>query len=68
MTATLTASTPAFAGDRTRWKEWDHAYVWHPFTQMREWLSEEPLNFHIERETIGTRDAGLRPELSLPKR
>ena len=22
---------------------WDHAYLWHPFTQMREWLSEEPL-------------------------
>ncbi|MBI2817045.1 MAG: adenosylmethionine--8-amino-7-oxononanoate transaminase [Acidobacteria bacterium] len=24
-------------------KQWDHAYVWHPFTQMQEWLSEEPL-------------------------
>jgi len=22
---------------------WDHAHVWHPFTQMREWLGEEPL-------------------------
>jgi adenosylmethionine---8-amino-7-oxononanoate aminotransferase len=22
---------------------WDHAYVWHPFTQMQEWLAEEPL-------------------------
>jgi adenosylmethionine-8-amino-7-oxononanoate aminotransferase len=22
---------------------WDHAYLWHPFTQMREWLAEEPL-------------------------
>ena len=23
--------------------EWDHAYLWHPFTQMRDWLDEEPL-------------------------
>jgi adenosylmethionine-8-amino-7-oxononanoate aminotransferase len=22
---------------------WDHAHLWHPFTQMREWLAEEPL-------------------------
>jgi adenosylmethionine-8-amino-7-oxononanoate aminotransferase len=22
---------------------WDHAHVWHPFTQMRNWLDEEPL-------------------------
>jgi adenosylmethionine-8-amino-7-oxononanoate aminotransferase len=22
---------------------WDQAYVWHPFTQMQEWLAEEPL-------------------------
>ncbi len=22
---------------------WDHAYLWHPFTQMRDWLGEEPL-------------------------
>jgi len=22
---------------------WDHAHVWHPFTQMRDWLGEEPL-------------------------
>src|ERR1700687_5179152 len=21
----------------------DHQYLWHPFTQMQEWLSEEPL-------------------------
>jgi adenosylmethionine-8-amino-7-oxononanoate aminotransferase len=25
------------------WKQWDHAYLWHPFTQMCEWLAEEPL-------------------------
>lgn len=29
--------------DRMHWKAWDHAYLWHPFTQMREWLAEEPL-------------------------
>ena len=22
---------------------WDHAHLWHPFTQMRDWLDEEPL-------------------------
>jgi adenosylmethionine-8-amino-7-oxononanoate aminotransferase len=22
---------------------WDQAYVWHPFTQMQEWLADEPL-------------------------
>lgn len=23
--------------------EWDHRYLWHPFTQMREWEQEDPL-------------------------
>ena len=23
--------------------EWDKEYVWHPFTQMKDWLDEEPL-------------------------
>src|SRR5918999_5822930 len=23
-------------------KQIDHSYLWHPFTQMQEWLSEEP--------------------------
>ena len=22
---------------------WDHQYLWHPFTQMRDWLAETPL-------------------------
>lgn len=22
---------------------WDHQYVWHPFTQMRDWLADEPI-------------------------
>ena len=22
---------------------WDHAYLWHPFTQMQDWLGEPPL-------------------------
>ncbi|MGH7966495.1 MAG: adenosylmethionine--8-amino-7-oxononanoate transaminase [Candidatus Binatia bacterium] len=22
---------------------WDHAYLWHPFTQMQDWLAEEPV-------------------------
>lgn len=25
-----------------RLKQWDHAYLWHPFTQMQEWMGEEP--------------------------
>src|SRR3990170_6476918 len=29
--------------NRADFKEWDHAYLWHPFTQMREWLAEDPL-------------------------
>ena len=24
-------------------KAWDHAYVWHPFTQMQDWLQEDPI-------------------------
>ncbi len=23
-------------------KQWDHAHLWHPFTQMQEWMGEEP--------------------------
>jgi adenosylmethionine-8-amino-7-oxononanoate aminotransferase len=38
------------ASDRTasyaELKTWDHAYVWHPFTQMQEWLAEDPLIIH----------------------
>jgi len=26
-----------------QWRQWDHAYLWHPFTPMREWLAEDPL-------------------------
>jgi adenosylmethionine-8-amino-7-oxononanoate aminotransferase len=36
---------------------WDHAHLWHPFTQMRQWLSEDPLiiergegNYLVDRE------------------
>ena len=24
-------------------KAWDHTYLWHPFTQMQEWLAEDPV-------------------------
>lgn len=41
-------------------KCWDRAHLWHPFTQMREWIAEEPLvieraegNYLIDTE--GTR-------------
>ena len=26
-----------------RWSTWDHRHLWHPFTQMPDWLGEEPL-------------------------
>jgi adenosylmethionine-8-amino-7-oxononanoate aminotransferase len=29
--------------DPQRLAEWDRAHLWHPFTQMRDWLNEEPL-------------------------
>jgi adenosylmethionine-8-amino-7-oxononanoate aminotransferase len=28
--------------DYDKLKKLDHSYLWHPFTQMQEWLSEEP--------------------------
>jgi adenosylmethionine---8-amino-7-oxononanoate aminotransferase len=28
--------------DYDKLKDLDHRYLWHPFTQMQEWLSEEP--------------------------
>ncbi len=28
---------------RERLKEWDKAYIWHPFTQMKDWLESDPL-------------------------
>ncbi len=28
---------------RSRLVEWDHRHLWHPFTQMSDWLREEPL-------------------------
>lgn len=24
-------------------KTWDHTYLWHPFTQMQDWLAEDPV-------------------------
>ena len=32
-------STPSYAD----LKAWDHSYVWHPFTQMQDWLQEDPI-------------------------
>ncbi|MBI2997712.1 MAG: adenosylmethionine--8-amino-7-oxononanoate transaminase [Deltaproteobacteria bacterium] len=29
--------------DYKRLKRLDHEYIWHPFTQMREWMGEDPL-------------------------
>ncbi len=29
--------------DREKLAAWDKDYLWHPFTQMRDWLAEEPI-------------------------
>lgn len=29
--------------DREKLVEWDKSYLWHPFTQMQDWLSEDPV-------------------------
>ena len=29
--------------DREKLVSWDKEYLWHPFTQMRDWLAEEPI-------------------------
>ncbi len=29
--------------DYEKLKRLDHAYIWHPFTQMQEWMGEDPL-------------------------
>ena len=28
---------------KTEPKKLDHKYLWHPFTQMRDWLKKEPI-------------------------
>ncbi|MGE0645041.1 MAG: adenosylmethionine--8-amino-7-oxononanoate transaminase [Nitrospira sp.] len=28
---------------RKQLKDWDHRYLWHPFTQMQEWEQDDPL-------------------------
>ena len=29
--------------DPSSLKQWDHSFLWHPFTPMREWMDEDPL-------------------------
>ena len=36
----MTKSTKKFTRQLA---QWDHAYLWHPFTQMKEWEHEEPV-------------------------
>ena len=40
----------------------DHAYVWHPFTQMRDWLKREPIVI-VSGDGAVLRDAGGREYL-----
>jgi len=37
------AYSPAPVAEQESLQEWDKLYVWHPFTQMKDWLDEEPL-------------------------
>src|SRR5688500_9334685 len=42
------SSPPSMSSPEAKpWKKWDHEHSWHPFTQMREWMAEDPL--FIER-------------------
>ncbi len=34
---------PLSAARQKQLVEWDKAHVWHPFTQMKDWLTDEPL-------------------------
>ena len=36
-------SPPLPASRQKQLVEWDKAHVWHPFTQMKDWLTDEPL-------------------------
>src|SRR5512144_551826 len=38
-----TASSAARAARHRHLCEADHRHLWHPFTQMQDWLAEEPL-------------------------
>ena len=31
---------------KSPWGAWDKQVIWHPFTQMKDWLKEEPLVIH----------------------
>ena len=41
----------------TRLAQLDHAHVWHPFTQMRDWLRSEPRDI-----VSGQRSGHQRPD------
>ncbi len=30
-------------GKTRQWQQWDKKYLWHPFTQMNDWLRDDPL-------------------------
>ena len=31
------------ASDHDKLKQLDHSYLWHPFTQMQDWMGEDPV-------------------------
>ena len=34
---------PQNDGKTRQWQQWDKKYLWHPFTQMKDWLRDDPL-------------------------
>lgn len=46
----LFQDTPLPEKEQRRIVEWDKTAVWHPFTQMKDWVEEEPLVIHHGRD------------------
>ncbi|MBM4124576.1 MAG: adenosylmethionine--8-amino-7-oxononanoate transaminase [Nitrospira sp.] len=46
--------------DRSRLADWDKQFLWHPFTQMREWEQEEPVIIERGRGSYVTDTEGRR--------
>ena len=38
--------------DHDKLKQLDHSYLWHPFTQMQEWMGEEPVHHQPRRRPL----------------
>ena len=43
---------PSPEDKKAPWGSWDKQVVWHPFTQMKDWLKEDPLVIHKAKGTL----------------